>query len=363
MSHNLVVYKSSGHKRKYKTKTQKLFARGFWTVLLLVLSLATVIYFVQQSRTIVSKNISSSSNIPEVLSTIIANSSQPLNLNNSSSSTSSSIASSLPTSDQWYKGIAKVPVIMYHHIAGWAGITSGVERGLRVSPGILEKHLQYIKAQGYTTITGHQLSEYQVSKKPLPDKPILLTFDDGYLDNYVSALPLLTKYNMKGDFAIIAATPGSSKIYMTWNQIRELRDLGHGISSHSYLHCYLTQRTTVDGKKIYSANPVGEDYKPCPDLNWGGQINTLQVKFEVDESKKIIEKEMAKKIETFIYPFGNYNPQIVAAVKSAGYTVAFTTEGQSEEKLDFSNPLTLPRYRGFGQDGGNYLQGFFIGGR
>jgi hypothetical protein len=117
----------------------------------------------------------------------------------------------------------KLPVLMYHHVADLQGVNlnDAVAVSLRVSPTAFEAHLKYIEDQGYTTITDKDLADYFAHLKPLPAKPLMLTFDDGYQDNYNNAFPLLKKHGMKGVFALINGVVGSGE-YLSIENAREM---------------------------------------------------------------------------------------------------------------------------------------------
>lgn len=258
-----------------------------------------------------------------------------------------------------------VAVIMYHHILSWVGAEGdAIEHGLRVSPEVFERHLLYIKNEGYTTITTKDLYMFATGQlTSLPPKPILLTFDDGYTDNSTLAAPLLKKYNMKGDFAIITGLVGNAG-YMTWDQIQKLVEDGHYISSHTVHHCQLASKNynkDTRSQTPWLSTPIDETYEGCSAANSAEQLRSGQVRYELRESKKTLENKLNIPIVSIVYPFGGHNDMVIKIAAEEGYQLGFTVVGQSQEKIDFGDPLRIPRYMGFGQDGGNYLQGFFAG--
>lgn len=91
------------------------------------------------------------------------------------------------------EGAVQVPIIMYH------GLLKETKRtgAYVVTPETFEKDLQYLKEKGYTTIVMQDLLDYVGKNQPLPEKPIMLTFDDGYYNNYLYAFPLLKQYGCK----------------------------------------------------------------------------------------------------------------------------------------------------------------------
>jgi peptidoglycan/xylan/chitin deacetylase (PgdA/CDA1 family) len=263
-----------------------------------------------------------------------------------------------------------VPVIMYHHIESSAGIDNAIEKGLRVHPDVFDKQMEYLKTNNYTTILSSDLSDYQFKGKPLPEKPIILTFDDGYLNNYEKAFPILKKHEMKGEFAIITGMIGNSS-YMNWDQIRDLVKGGMGISSHTVHHCYLAgidqSKTKETGNKTYLATPIvnlaeESSRKSCPSNNFAGVLNSEQVTEELRISKKVLEKETGFSIKALVYPFGNFNQEVKEIAKDLGYEYGYTVIGQKNEKVDLNNPFEISRYRAFGQES-LPLTNFFAGNR
>src|SRR4051794_39949348 len=99
-----------------------------------------------------------------------------------------------------YMRPVKLPVLMYHSVTA-----SGPVDYLTIRAADLEQHLQYLQQEGYTTISTQQLLDCQYARQPLPPKPVLLTFDDGYHDNFTLLYPLLVKYRMKALIFLVAS--------------------------------------------------------------------------------------------------------------------------------------------------------------
>lgn len=162
---------------------------------------------------------------------------------------------SYPTADSIPAGV-KIPVLMYHAVSDncW-----GIE-SLFVSPGELEKQLQYLTEEGYTPIHFEDLG-----KADQIQKPILLTFDDGYDDNYTELFPLLQKYNAKATVFMIADLIGTEH-YLTEAQLREMSESGLvSIQSHTESHEFLSTRTEdqldteLYGSKLKLARITGKE--------------------------------------------------------------------------------------------------------
>jgi len=188
--------------------------------------------------------------------------------------------------------LARVPVIMYHDIL------PKKEVFFDVTPDEFEQHLQLIQKNGVTPISLNQLVTHLKTGLPLPEKPILLTFDDGYGSHYKYVYPLLKKYNYPGVFSIYTLNVGKNtgRSHVTWNQLREMAtDPLVTISAHSVTH--------------------PQDVTALPDD---------KLRMEVVESKRIIENMLGIHIGYFTYPEGKYDARVEKFVQAAGYEAALT---------------------------------------
>jgi poly-beta-1,6-N-acetyl-D-glucosamine N-deacetylase len=215
---------------------------------------------------------------------------------------------------------ARVPVIMYHDIR------AKKEVFFDVTPPEFEAALQSIQKQGLTPISVDQLLTHLRTGLPLPEKPILLTFDDGYAGQYEFVYPLLKKYKYPGMFSIYTdkldkkiGRPG-----ITWAQLKEMAaDPLVTISAHSVTH--------------------PKDVSQLPDD---------KLRYEIQQSKKVLEERLGVEIHVFTYPEGNYDARVIKFIEAAGYWGAFTMDdnnegfaGQSESLLAIKRfgQSTLPQ--------------------
>lgn len=135
----------------------------------------------------------------------------------------------------------RVPTLMYHAVSNdiWGYST------LFFSPENMEKHLQYLNENGYTTIHFSDLKYIDQI-----EKPVLLTFDDGYLNNYTELFPLLQKYNCKATIFVVTNALGVNPNYMTWEQAKEMADSGLvSIQNHTMSHPMLHLLTAEEQEK------------------------------------------------------------------------------------------------------------------
>lgn len=200
-----------------------------------------------------------------------------------------------------------IPILMYHSI--------GINRrnNLLVAPAKFNSQIKHLHKAGYQTICFQTLENYWKSGKPLPAKPILLTFDDGYKDNYTIAYPILKKYKFKATIFVITNFVDDAN-HLSQKQIKEMISSGLiDIGAHTKTHPDLT---TVPSKKVYQ---------------------------EIFGSKQILTKYTGKPIIAFAYPIGRYNYEVVKATGAARYKFAVTTKpGYANAKQGW---LTLNRVR------------------
>lgn len=196
-----------------------------------------------------------------------------------------------------------VPILMYHHIRINPLPQNPVWAALFVAPQQLQAQLEYLSSNGYTTVTLNDIIDALDGKKILPQKPIVLTFDDGYQSFYDNAYPLLKKHNMQATEFVITDVVGSG-VYLTWNEIKEM---------------YASHLITI-----------GDHTKHHPFLT---RISNVLAQDEIMGSKKDLEKQLNAKVDWFAYPYGDYNQQIIGIVQASGYKGAVSTiYGQFQKK-------------------------------
>lgn len=179
-----------------------------------------------------------------------------------------------------------VPILAYHMI-------NDQEEEYTVRSGDFESQMHYLTQQGYTAIS---LSEYFAAAAggpPLPAKPVIITFDDGYEDNLTVALPIMKKYGLKGTVFVITSTVGQPG-YLTWEQIRALRQQQIEIGSHTVNHVALRELSPNER---------------LPELR---------------DSKLALEKQLGSPVEFLAYPFGSYDKELFALLKQLEYRGACT---------------------------------------
>ncbi|MBR1739518.1 MAG: polysaccharide deacetylase family protein [Ruminococcus sp.] len=223
-----------------------------------------------------------------------------------------------PAGENPEDGSAFVPIIMYH------GITEKEElRGeYTVSLSELEQDMVYLKNHGFTTVFIDDLIAYVDGEGELPEKPVVLTFDDGAYSNYVYLPPLLEKYDMKavvspvGIFTVNASESAEEQSVdyssMTWAQINELRDSGRvEICSHGYdMH-------SLDGRRGILQKP-GES----------GEAYQRAVYNDVFAFQQLLEENCGFRPDCYTYPYGFYDEISSRLIKECGFRATLDTEQQ-----------------------------------
>ncbi|MEJ5197936.1 MAG: polysaccharide deacetylase family protein [Anaerolineae bacterium] len=212
---------------------------------------------------------------------------------------------------------ARVPILMYHYVSEPPADADIYRKDLSVTPSRFESHLRYLQENGYQVITLDDLLGFLAYGAPLPPRPVILTFDDGYADNYTNAFPLLRKYGMVGHFFIISDFVSQQRDgYMTWPQIEEMARAGQRFGSHSRDH------PDLKGKPV--------DY-----LVWQA-LGGLEA----------IQEHLGYHPRWISYPAGSYDDQVIAVYRSAHYWGGLSTEQGATHTLDRIFALKRVRVRG-----------------
>lgn len=190
-----------------------------------------------------------------------------------------------------------VPILMYHRIANISGDRNSLPEDK------FEQQLQYLSTHNYHTISPEDLYNYYVYHTKLPKNPILLTFDDGYQDNYLKALPLLKKYNM---------TAVVFPIYNWIGKTNEWENFGKK----------LTTTMTIDELKSWANQ--GMDIQPhTANHPFLTQCTEKQLELELSDTKQQFEKLFQKPMNYICYPYGFFNQQVIDIAKKSQYKMAF----------------------------------------
>ncbi|NEU66604.1 polysaccharide deacetylase family protein [Spirosoma agri] len=199
----------------------------------------------------------------------------------------------------------QVPILCYHQIRDWRASDSKTAKDYIIPVAAFREQMKMLADSGYHTVSPDQLYAYLTTGAALPKKPVMLTFDDGDLDQYTVAAPELEKHGFKGAFFIMTVAIGrhGKQPYMDKTQIKDLSDRGHTIGAHTWDH---------HNVKKYQ----GEDWK-----------------IQIEEPKTKLEAIIGKPVKYFAYPFGLWNKQALPELQKRGYAAAFTLADKRDDQM------------------------------
>ena len=195
----------------------------------------------------------------------------------------------------------KIPILMYHSISC---STNPSFAQFTVSPTRFAEQMAYLHEHSYTPITITQWRNALTQKTmQLPEKPVILTFDDGMADFYTNALPILTRYGFGATLYIATSFVGgtcgwlqregeATRPMLTWRQIAEIQAAGIECGSHTHTH---------------------------PQLD---VLPSTKARSEIITCKRILEDTLGQQVQSFAYPYGYYTKTTQRLVQAAGYTSA-----------------------------------------
>ena len=204
----------------------------------------------------------------------------------------------------------RVPILTWHRVHLFATELTKSIPDETVEPGVFQAEISALAGHGYHAISQLQLYDALFHGAPLPSKPVLLSVDDGYVDDVNQILPVLKANHMVATFYIITGRfhePG----FLNTAQVRRLDLAGMDIGAHTRTHVPL------------NAIPTGE------------------MKNQILGSRDDLQRVLGHPVQWFAYPFGAYSAAVVDEVRRAGFVLAVTTNGGAAESS--AAPLTMPR--------------------
>ena len=213
-----------------------------------------------------------------------------------------------------FKSGLTLPIIMYHQVR------NDKAGDMIISKGKLEEELAYLKRNGYVSVSPEEWLAYCDGKLALPEKIVMLTFDDGWKSQFENALPLLNKYGFKGVFYVYPDFVGGSAA-MNWDMIKKLAKAGHTVGCHSMTHPKLAPAEQYESKR---------DYKK-------------RLKEEIFASADKISEKTGIDALDFCFPYGYYSQEVIDMLEDAGYRSAMTVNAGKNDAG--SDPFTLSRYQ------------------
>jgi len=218
-----------------------------------------------------------------------------------------------------------IPVLLYHDIQTEFEPDRAV---ITVTPDGFEDHVVTLLNNGYTPVSFEDVYNASVGKFTMPEKPIVITFDDGYLTNYTYGFPIIKKHNVKTTIFIVTETVGkdTGNPHFTWEQAKIMQKSGLvSIQSHTNTH---------------------EDMLALDNYN---AVRELRL------SRYMIEKNLETKCDILAFPFGSCNSAVVDAAHKAGYKVVAKVGETGKNPLDATRTNPFVRVTVYGTWSGNDL--------
>ena len=222
-----------------------------------------------------------------------------------------------------------IPVLMYHRVVEKP--PTGSKHGIWVSANRFRDQLVSLRVRGCTPITFAQYRNYMMGNSKLPDRPVFLTFDDGYEDNYTVAFPILRDVEFPAVIFLVTDSKRRTNFWdadepqvplMSPGQVREMAKYGIEFGSHTVSHRRLPEISTPAGAK------------------------------ELNDSKSFLEDTLGSEVFSFAYPYGVLNPQTKGMVGEAGYVYASATDTGpmrfNEDLLEIRRTQVFPWTSSFG---------------
>lgn len=205
-------------------------------------------------------------------------------------------------------------ITVYHHVA------NDTPPSTTISPANFRGHLEYLRDNGFTVVSLKEMIEKLQRQEPLPDKAVAITFDDGYISIYETAFPMLQEFGYP--FALFLSTgpiDANQPNYMNWDQIREMSDAGVIIANHMVEHPYMLDRQPAESERAW--------------------VNRRRE--ELLAAEATIERETGQSHRYLAYPYGEYNPALMAMLEEEGFIGLAQNSGAAGYQSDF---LALPRF-------------------
>jgi len=209
-------------------------------------------------------------------------------------------------------GYQIVPILCYHRFA------EDCTSQLCMPEDVFASQMKYLKDHHYRVISMEMLLEYLQYKKAVPKRSVVITIDDGYKSVYTIAYPILKQYEFTASLFIYTdfVAGGSA---LTWQQIREMKDAGFEVGSHSLSHADLAVKKPTENEKDY----------------------ILRITREIVRSKEILDKKLDQDTTLFAFPFGSTSQQVINICKKTGYKASLTVVRGGNPF--FMNPFLLHR--------------------
>jgi peptidoglycan/xylan/chitin deacetylase (PgdA/CDA1 family) len=223
------------------------------------------------------------------------------------------------------EGYQLVPILCYHRFA------ERCSASFCTPADVFEEQMKYLKENGYRVISLSEFQEFITYRRSIPLKSLVITLDDGYRSIYEIAYPILKKYEFTATLFIYTNFIGNSKSAMTWDELRQMKADGFEVGSHSLSHCDLTRKRAGESDQAFFD----------------------RVKEELVVSKQIIDEKLGQDTTYLAFPYGAYDPAVLALSQEVGYKLGFSVKNGGNPF--FSDPLTIKRDQILMKDMGSFI--------
>lgn len=190
----------------------------------------------------------------------------------------------------------RIPIFIYHSVATDTPRMTKTQADFDTDPQLLDEQLSYIEREGYTPVTMRQVADMLRRGTTSPiEKPVALTFDDGWVTQYRNAFPVLLAHHAVATFYVYPNPIGRDPRFMTWDELAELQSSGMEIAGHSYTHPLLSGLTDDELHR------------------------------ELYDSKRVLEERLGTPVTDFASPFGYTSPTVETELMRDGYETGRTT--------------------------------------
>ena len=220
---------------------------------------------------------------------------------------------------------ARLPILMYHSIGP---PREGFDAFLTISPGMFDEHLNWLARKGYTPISLADWIAWCRDGHTLPEKPVVLTFDDGYRDTAEFGFPLLKKYGFKGTLFLVTDHIGGTNIW----------DLPLGVSEQPLMNGEETQSWAANGIEIGSHSCSHPDLRSCA---------SQTIVMELEQSREHLERILDKPVSFFAYPYGYFDgraPKAARTIYDAAVTCDIGMNVLSTDPMLLKRATIVPRF-------------------
>ncbi len=213
----------------------------------------------------------------------------------------------------WCLPINAAVVVLYHHVS------DSTPKSTSISPAAFEAQMDYLEQHNFKIVPLPELVEKLRKGESLPDKTVAISFDDSYASVYESAFPRLKKRGWPFTFFVNTDSVGESKLFVSWEQLREMATYGATIANHTSTHTHLPRNNPGENQSDYRA----------------------RIRADIEKAQQKIKQEIGEAPMMLAYPFGEDDIDVQRIAKKLGYIAFGQQSGALYEKGDLQ---AVPRF-------------------